>query len=89
MIETVLAYREIPPEITDQLRQMFQWLLWGVEIGLVMRLVWVSGRAGWEYFRPPPGPPAAPADVLRVLLSWVFATVAWPIAGSLLMDLAF
>ncbi|WP_196812263.1 hypothetical protein [Nocardia sp. CNY236] len=88
MVQTTLAYKQMPAEVTDQLRQVFGWLLWGVEVALIARLIWVGGRLGWEFFRPPPGPPAAPAEVARVLVSWIFATVAWPIAGSLLMDLA-
>ncbi|WP_280421393.1 hypothetical protein [Nocardia carnea] len=86
MAETVLAYQELPAEVNDQLRQLFRWLLWIVEVGLIARLMWVGGRAGWEHYRPPPGPPAAPGDVARVLLSWTFASVAWPISAALLMD---
>jgi hypothetical protein len=87
MIEMVLAYKDLPGDVTTQLSQLFQWTLWLVETGLIARLAWVGGKAGWEHFRPPPGPPAAPGDTARVLLSWIFATVAWPIAASLLMDL--
>ncbi|MEV0297057.1 hypothetical protein [Nocardia sp. NPDC050710] len=89
MLETMLAYKELPAEVTEPLQQLFRWLLWLVETGLIARLAWVGGRAGWEYFRPPPGPPAAPADAVRTLASWIFASVAWPLAGSLLMNLAF
>lgn len=86
MLADVLAYQQLPGEVSDQLRQLFRWLLWGVEIGLICRLLWVAGRIGWEYFHPPPGPPPAPGDLVRVLIAWTFATVAWPIAAALLLD---
>ncbi|MFE9328267.1 hypothetical protein ACIHDR_46005 [Nocardia sp. NPDC052278] len=89
MVETVLAYQNLPSEVTTQLQQLFRWLLWIVEAGLVSRLAWVGGYAGWEYFHPPPGPPAAPSAIVRTLAAWIFATVAWPIAAALLMNLAF
>ncbi|MBF6188871.1 MULTISPECIES: hypothetical protein [Nocardia] len=88
MVSTLLAYKQLPADVTEPLRQLFTWLLWLVEAALICKLAVVGGRAGWEYFHPPPGPPPGPAEVVRVLLSWILASAAWPVAGSLLIDLA-
>lgn len=89
MVEMFEAAKQLPGPVTDQLAQLLRWLLWIVEVGLIARLIWVGGRAGWELYRPPPGPPPAPGAITRVLVSWVLACVAWPLASSLLMNLAF
>ncbi|WP_331758378.1 hypothetical protein OG225_40385 (plasmid) [Nocardia sp. NBC_01377] len=89
MLSTLLAYKQLPDEVTEQMAQLFRWLLWIVEVGLIGRLIWVGGRAGWELYRPPPGPPPAPGAVVRAMVAWILASVAWPLAASLLMNLAF
>ncbi|WP_157978435.1 hypothetical protein [Nocardia aurea] len=85
----MLAYKQLPASVVEQMTQLFRWLLWTVEIGLIARLLWIGGRAGWELYRPPPGPPPAPGALARVLVTWILASAAWPLAGSLLMNLAF
>ena len=74
-----------PAEVAAQVHQYLSWVLWGVEIALIARLIWIGGRLGWEYYRPPPGPPAAPGDILRALFAWIVAASAWPIAVELLL----
>ncbi|MCC3317983.1 MULTISPECIES: hypothetical protein [Nocardia] len=89
---TVLAaaptpgYKPLPPEVTAELQRWFRYLLWLIEVGLIARILVISGKAGWEHFRPPPGPPDAPGDIVRALLAWSMAATAVPLAASLLVD---
>jgi hypothetical protein len=86
MAMTILAYKQLPDSVTSPLHQMLDWLLWGVWLALLARLVWVGGRLGWEHFRPPPGPPESGGDLVRSLVAWVIASAAWPIATELLFN---
>ncbi len=91
MVTTVLAagnpgpWMPLPTEVSEPLKQLFRWFLWGVEVLLICRLVWVTGKAGWEHYRPPPGPPDTPGDVARTLAAWWLAATALPLAISLLL----
>ncbi|PPJ35842.1 hypothetical protein C5E45_23850 [Nocardia nova] len=78
--------KHLPPEVTAELQRWFRYLLWIVEFGLIAKLLVVCGKAGWEHYRPPPGPPDAPGDVVRALVAWSLAAAAWPLAASLLVD---
>ena len=79
-------HKPLPPEVTAELQRWFRYLLWFIEFGLIAKILVISGKAGWEHFRPPPGPPDAPGDIVRALLAWSMAATAFPLAASLLVD---
>ncbi|MBO0878807.1 MAG: hypothetical protein J2P17_00120 [Mycobacterium sp.] len=80
------SHHRLPPDVSAELQRWFRYLLWIIEFGLIARILAISGKAGWEHFRPPPGPPDAPGDIIRALLAWSMAATAFPLAANLLID---